>query len=251
MLGRKNAARHDTEQQPKHLIALECVCKFYNEGQENEVHALEDISFHIDAGEFVCFLGQSGSGKSTLMNILGCLDQPTYGTYCLNGTPIEEIAPPVLAGIRNKEIGFIFQSFNLISTLSAIENVELPLIYRGMGHREMRELATEALKEVGLESRIWHMPNELSGGQQQRVAIARAMAAKPPVIMADEPTGNLDSHTSTEIMQRLLRLNEEQGTTVILITHNQAQAELAKRVITVSDGHIVSDVMNRKGVPTT
>lgn len=244
MFGRKRKFQNAAIPNTEHLITLEGVCKFYNEGQENEVHALEDISLHIDYGEFVCFLGQSGSGKSTLMNILGCLDQPTYGTYRLNGTPIEEIAPPVLARIRNKEIGFIFQSFNLIPTLSAIENVELPLIYRGMGRKEMREYAIDALRDVGLEERMWHMPNELSGGQQQRVAIARAMAAQPPVIMADEPTGNLDSHTSEEIMERLVRLNREQGTTVILITHNQAQATLAKRVITVSDGHIVSDVWN-------
>lgn len=235
------------EKESEHLVELKGVCKFYNEGQPNEVHALEDITLNIDYGEFVCFLGQSGSGKSTLMNILGCLDQPTYGTYLLNGTPIEEIAPTVLSGIRNKEIGFIFQSFNLISTLSALENVELPLNYRGMGRREMYALAADALTEVGLEDRMLHMPNELSGGQQQRVAIARAMAAKPPIIMADEPTGNLDSRTSEEIMQRLVRLNEEQGTTIILITHNEHQATLAKRVITVSDGHVVSDVINHKG----
>nr|WP_297176254.1 ABC transporter ATP-binding protein [uncultured Agathobaculum sp.] len=221
--------------------------KIYHEGQENEVRALDDISLEIAWGEFVCILGQSGSGKSTLMNILGCLDIPTYGTYFLNGQPVSELKPSVLAGIRNREIGFIFQGFNLIPALTALENVELPLIYRSMGREERRRLAVDALTSVGLENRMEHRPGEMSGGQQQRVAIARAVAAKPPIIMADEPTGNLDSASGLEIMQLLQQLNE-QGTSIILITHDNHLARMAKRIVTIQDGHILSDEPVQEGV---
>ncbi|MGE4548877.1 MAG: ABC transporter ATP-binding protein [Intestinibacillus sp.] len=226
---------------PAHLIVVERLSKIYNEGKENEVRALQDVSLTIDRGEFVCFLGQSGSGKSTLMNILGCLDLPTYGRFVLNGTPVSEIKPSVLSGIRNREIGFIFQGFNLIPALTALENVELPLIYRGIGVRERRQLAEEALTEVGLAQRMHHLPAEMSGGQQQRVAIARAMAASPPIIMADEPTGNLDSKSGLEIMTRLRRLNDETGTTVILITHDNHLATMARRIVKIADGRVTSD----------
>ena len=222
------------------LIDVQQMSKIYNEGRENEVRALDDISLQIAWGEFVCILGQSGSGKSTLMNILGCLDIPTYGSYSLNGQPVSELKPSVLAGIRNREIGFIFQGFNLIPALTALENVELPLIYRGMPREERHRLATEALVSVGLEKRMEHRPGEMSGGQQQRVAIARAVAARPPIIMADEPTGNLDSASGLEIMQLLQGLNA-QGTSIILITHDNHLAQMAKRIVTIQDGRIISD----------
>ena len=243
---RKSSAPADGS--PAHLIEIEHLSKIYNEGKENEVRALEDITLKIDYGEFIAFLGQSGSGKSTLMNILGCLDLPTYGRYVLNGTPVSEIKPSVLSGIRNREIGFIFQGFNLIPGLTALENVELPLIYRGTPHGERRRLAEIALGEVGLGNRMGHLPAEMSGGQQQRVAIARAMAARPPIIMADEPTGNLDSKSGHEIMTRLRELNDEQGTTVILITHDSHLATMAKRIATITDGHLVRDEIYTGGV---
>lgn len=229
------------------LIDVQQMSKIYNEGRENEVRALDDITLQIAWGEFVCILGQSGSGKSTLMNILGCLDIPTYGSYSLGGQPVSELKPSVLSGIRNREIGFIFQGFNLIPALTALENVELPLIYRGLGREARRQLATEALISVGLEKRMDHRPGEMSGGQQQRVAIARAVAAKPPIIMADEPTGNLDSASGLEIMQLLQSLNE-QGTSIILITHDNHLAQMAKRIVTIQDGRIISDTPVQKGV---
>lgn len=222
------------------LISIEHVSKIYNEGLENEVRALDDISLTVERGEFLCILGQSGSGKSTLMNILGCLDIPTYGTYHLNGKAVSDMKPTMLSGIRNQQIGFIFQGFNLISGLSALENVELPLIYRGMSVEERRDLALTALETVGLKNRTKHRPGEMSGGQQQRVAIARAIAAKPPIILADEPTGNLDSASGRDIMDKLIGLNE-QGITIILITHDTKLAEIANRVITLQDGQIISD----------
>lgn len=225
------------------LIHIEHLSKIYNENHSNEVRALDDISISIDYGEFVCILGQSGSGKSTLMNILGCLDIPTYGMYMLNGTPVSEIKPSTLSVIRNKEIGFIFQGFNLIPALTAIENVELPLIYRGVRRSQRRKLAKAALEQVGLSKRMEHHPPEMSGGQQQRVAIARAIAASPPIIMADEPTGNLDSHSGKEIMDKLIELNNS-GTTIILITHDNHLATLCKRVVTIQDGKIISDQIN-------
>ena len=181
------------------LIDIRNIYKIYNPG-ENEVRALDGINLSIGHGEFVAIIGQSGSGKSTLMNMLGCLDVPTAGQYLLNGADVSRLRDDELSDIRNKEIGFIFQGFNLIPNLTAVENVELPLIYRGIGKQERRELAVQALEMVGLSKRLNHKPAEMSGGQQQRVAIARAIAAKPPVILADEPTGNLDTHSSKEIM---------------------------------------------------
>ena len=225
------------------LIEVKNLMKIYNPG-ENEVRALNDVSLRIARGEFVAIIGQSGSGKSTFMNMLGCLDVPTSGSYYLNGSDVAHLSDDELSEIRNREIGFIFQGFNLIPGLTALENVELPLIYRGMPASKRRGLAVEALVSVGLEKRIHHRPGEMSGGQQQRVAIARAVAAKPPIIMADEPTGNLDSKSGAEIMRQLLELNQ-QGTSVILITHDNQLAEVAKRIITIQDGHVISDRAGR------
>lgn len=222
------------------LIHIEDISKIYNPG-ENAVHALDHVSLDIEAGEFVAIIGQSGSGKSTLMNMLGCLDTPTSGTYILSGQDVSTMTDNQLSDIRNKQIGFIFQGFNLISNLTALENVELPLIYRGMPARERRNCSLDALNIVGLEHRINHKPSEMSGGQQQRVAIARAIAAKPPVILADEPTGNLDSASTKEIMNTLHELHAG-GRTVILITHDDQIAANAKRVVRIMDGRIESDV---------
>ncbi|RDU23597.1 ABC transporter ATP-binding protein [Anaerosacchariphilus polymeriproducens] len=224
------------------LIEIHDIHKIYNAG-ENEVRALDGVSLRIDHGEFVAIIGQSGSGKSTLMNMLGCLDIPTSGTYLLNGNDVSEMDDDSLSEIRNLEIGFIFQGFNLVANLTALENVELPLIYRGIGKKERRKLATDSLIQVGLKSRMDHKPSEMSGGQQQRVAIARAIAAKPPVILADEPTGNLDSHSSAEILQILKDLHTD-GRSVILITHDNDIAAQAKRVIRIKDGRIESDIEN-------
>lgn len=221
------------------LIEIKDICKVYNPG-ENEVRALDHIDLMIDEKEFVAIIGQSGSGKSTLMNLLGCLDIPSSGTYILHNEDVSRLSDDDLSDIRNREIGFIFQGFNLIPNLTAIENVELPLIYRGVPKKERDALAEVALKKVGLENRIHHKPSEMSGGQQQRVAIARAIAQAPPVILADEPTGNLDSNSSKEIMQILKELHNE-GRTVILITHDNGIAEQAKRVIKIKDGKIESD----------
>lgn len=224
------------------LIDIHNIYKIYNPG-ENEVRALDGIDLSIGYGEFVAIIGQSGSGKSTLMNMLGCLDVPTAGQYLLNGVDVSGLKDDELSDIRNKEIGFIFQGFNLIPNLTAVENVELPLIYRGIGKQERRELALQALEMVGLSNRLNHKPAEMSGGQQQRVAIARAIAAKPPVILADEPTGNLDSHSSKEILQILKELHKS-GRTIILITHDNEIAAEAKRVIRIRDGRIAEDHRN-------
>ena len=226
----------------KQLIKVEDLCKIYNPG-ENEVRALDHVNLEIGQGEFVAIIGQSGSGKSTFMNMLGCLDIPTSGKYYLNGTDVSTMTDSQLSTIRNKEIGFIFQGFNLIANLTAIENVELPLIYRGIDKKTRRDLAKDALKMVGLGQRMDHKPAEMSGGQQQRVAIARAIAAKPPVILADEPTGNLDTASSKEILDILKDLHEG-GRTVILITHDNGIAQQAKRVVRIMDGKIESDTMN-------
>ena len=207
------------------------------------MRALDHINLEIERGEFVAIIGQSGSGKSTFMNMLGCLDVPTSGEYLLNGTDVSTMTDNQLSAIRNKEIGFIFQGFNLISNLTAVENVELPLIYRGIDKKTRRKLATEALEMVGLQHRMTHKPSEMSGGQQQRVAIARAIAAKPPVILADEPTGNLDSASSKEILGILKKLHGG-GRTVILITHDDGIAAQAKRVVRIMDGKIESDIIN-------
>lgn len=221
------------------LVEIRDICKVYNPG-ENEVRALDHVSVTIDEGEFVAIIGQSGSGKSTLMNMLGCLDVPTSGTYRLHGQDVADLSDDELSDIRNREIGFIFQGFNLIPNLTARENVELPLIYRGVAKGQRRELAERALEKVGLSHRMDHKPSEMSGGQQQRVAIARAIAQAPPVILADEPTGNLDSHSTGEIMGILRELYEE-GRTVILITHDNEIAARAKRVIKIRDGKIEAD----------
>ena len=220
------------------LVEIKDVCKIYNPG-ENEVRALDHVSLTIDEQEFVAIIGHSGSGKSTLMNMLGCLDVPTSGEYWLHGQDVSALSDDELSDIRNREIGFIFQGFNLIPNLTALENVELPLIYRGVSKSVREELSVEALKKVGLEHRMDHKPSEMSGGQQQRVAIARAIAQAPPVILADEPTGNLDSNSTKEIMDILKGLHKE-GRTVILITHDNEIAAQAKRVIKIRDGKIES-----------
>jgi putative ABC transport system ATP-binding protein len=224
------------------LVEVQDMCKIYNPG-ENEVRALDHVSLKIQKGEFVAIIGHSGSGKSTLMNMLGCLDVPTSGRYYLNGKDVSNMTDDELSDIRNIEIGFIFQGFNLIPNLTAQENVELPLIYRGVPRKERSALATESLEIVGLSHRMDHKPSEMSGGQQQRVAIARAIAAKPPVILADEPTGNLDSRSTQEIMNVLKELHRS-GRTVILITHDDEIAAQVKRVIRIKDGRIEADFMN-------
>ena len=221
------------------LVEVRDICKVYHPG-ENEVRALDHVSVSIEKNEFVAIIGHSGSGKSTLMNLLGCLDVPTSGTYLLHDQDVSGLDDDALSDIRNREIGFIFQGFNLIPNLTALENVELPLIYRGVGKRERTEFSRKALVRVGLEKRMDHKPAEMSGGQQQRVAIARAIAQAPPVILADEPTGNLDSGSTAEIMGILKTLHLE-GRTVILITHDNEIAAQAERVIRIKDGHIVED----------
>ncbi|MBQ3523906.1 MAG: ABC transporter ATP-binding protein [Clostridia bacterium] len=225
------------------LIEIRDIYKIYNPG-ENEVRALDGINLTVEHGEFLAIVGQSGSGKSTLMNMLGLLDIPTSGTYTLDGVDVKDMTDDELSEIRNKEIGFIFQGFNLIPSLTAVENVELPLVYRGMKKDQRNKLALEALERVGLSHRLDHLPKQMSGGQQQRVAIARAVAARPPIILADEPTGNLDSHSGVEVMKILHELHEE-GRTVILITHDNDIANEAQRVIRIQDGQIISDIINR------
>ena len=224
----------------EHLIELRDVCKIYSEGLESEVRALDGVSLTIDRGEFVAVVGQSGCGKSTLMNVLGCLDIPTRGTYLLDGTDVQELSDGQLSRIRNQEIGFIFQQYNLIQTLTVQENVELPLIYRGIDPIDRKELALEALNRVGLADRRKHYPTQMSGGQQQRVAIARAISTHPPVIMADEPTGALDSRTGQQVLKFLQQLNRE-GSTIILITHDNGIAATAPRMVRLSDGKVISD----------
>lgn len=222
-----------------HLIDIQTIYKIYNPG-ENEVRALDGVSLTIERGEFVAIVGQSGSGKSTLMNMLGLLDVPSGGKYFLDGQDVSRLTDDELSEIRNKQIGFIFQGFNLISSLTAQANVELPLVYRGMRRENRNKLSDEALERVGLTNRKHHLPSQLSGGQQQRVAIARAVAAKPPIILADEPTGNLDSRSGEDVMRILHELSEE-GRTVILITHDIDIAQTARRIIRIHDGKIVED----------
>lgn len=224
------------------LIEVKDIYKIYNPG-ENEVRALDGITLSIDRGEFVAIVGQSGSGKSTLMNMLGLLDIPTSGTYMLDGVDVSSMTDDELSEIRNKQIGFIFQGFNLIPSLTAQANVELPLVYRGMRGEERHRLSLEALEKVGLSHRLTHLPKQMSGGQQQRVAIARAVAARPPIILADEPTGNLDSHSGEDVMQILTGLYRE-GRTVIIITHDPGIAARAKRVVKISDGQVIDDYIN-------
>ena len=221
------------------LIEVRDIYKIYNPG-ENEVRALDGVTLSVSRGDFVAIVGQSGSGKSTLMNMLGLLDIPTSGEYYLDGENTSEMSDDELSEIRNKEIGFIFQGFNLIPSLTAQANVELPLTYRGMPAAERHRLSLEALERVGLGHRLNHLPKQMSGGQQQRVAIARAVAARPPIILADEPTGNLDSRSGADVMKILHELNNE-GRTVILITHDNGIANEAKRVIRIQDGKVVED----------
>ena len=218
------------------MIELRDISKIYQIGEER-VHALDHANLHVRPHEFVSVIGPSGSGKSTLMNIFGCLDIADAGVYLLDGTPIEAYSENDLARVRNRKIGFVFQSFNLIPKLSAEENVELPLIYQRVKTAERRERVHEALKRVGLENRARHLPTELSGGQQQRVAIARALVTRPSLILADEPTGNLDSHTSQEILDMFKELHE-QGNTIVLITHDNNIARQAKRIVHILDGRL-------------
>ena len=223
------------------MIEFRDLYKIYNEGEaDNEVRAVDGISFFIGKGEFVGIVGASGSGKSTCMNIIGCLDVPTRGNYLLNGTDVSTMTEKQLAHVRNRELGFIFQQYNLIPKLTILENVELPLLYKGVSPSERREMAIEALGRVGLAERIKKYPSQLSGGQQQRVSIARALAGKPPVILADEPTGALDSKTGHEILEFIQKLHEE-GTTIVLITHDNSIAAQCPRVIRISDGKIIED----------
>ena len=222
-----------------HLIELKDVYKIYPMGGE-EVHALDGVSFAIDRGEFVAIVGQSGSGKSTAMNIIGCLDVPTSGTYRLGGVDVSTMDDDHQAEIRNKMLGFIFQQYNLIPKLTVLENVELPLLYAALPAEERRRRALEALERVGLADKYRNLPNQLSGGQQQRVSIARALAGKPSVILADEPTGALDSRTGREVLDFLRKLNAE-GDTVVLITHDNSIARKAKRIIRLQDGRVIYD----------
>ncbi len=227
------------------LIDLKDIHKSYPlDGFDLEI--LKGISLKIDKGEFVAIMGPSGSGKSTLMNILGCLDSPTSGTYMLEGSPVQNLSPDQLAEIRNKKIGFVFQGFNLLSRTTALENVELPMVYSNVPAQTRHERAQKALSAVGLKERMYHLPNQLSGGQQQRVAIARAIVNEAPIIFADEPTGNLDTKMSVEIMQLFLELNEKMGRTIILVTHEEDIARYAKRIIKIVDGEISSDKRNNK-----
>jgi len=223
------------------IIEAQEITKIYRLG-DVDVNALGGVSLTIGKGEFVAVMGPSGSGKSTFMNILGCLDQPTDGKYFLEHMNVGDLDRDELAGIRNKKIGFVFQGFNLLPRTSALENVELPMLYDGMPARERREHAVNALKSVGLEGRENHHPNQLSGGQQQRVAIARALVNHAPIILADEPTGNLDTRTSAEIMEIFVKLNTESNITVILVTHEADIAAYSRRIIRFLDGHVISDM---------
>jgi putative ABC transport system ATP-binding protein len=224
---------------PREVIVVRKVVKTYALG-EIEVHALRGVSLAIDRGDFVAIMGASGSGKSTLMNIIGCLDLPTTGRYLLDGVDVRGMGEDELADVRNRKIGFVFQSFNLIPRTSALANVELPMVYAGMPKKRRRQRAERALERVGLSDRVHHLPSELSGGQQQRVAVARAIATNPAIILADEPTGNLDSSATAEVMDVFSELNAE-GRTVVLITHEDDVAKHAKRIIRLRDGSVIDD----------
>jgi putative ABC transport system ATP-binding protein len=223
------------------LIEIRDITKTYRMGGDIEVHALRGVSLQVDAGELLSIMGPSGSGKSTMMNVLGCLDQPTSGEYYLDGVDVKKLNDNALAEIRNRKIGFVFQTFNLLPRTTALQNVELPLVYRGINGRERRRRVTEALEMVGLADRIHHRPNELSGGEQQRVAIARALATQPDIILADEPTGNLDSRAGAEITAIFQRLNREMGITVVFVTHDADIAAHTRRIVQLLDGKIVAD----------
>jgi len=229
------------------VIQLNNIVKKYFIGAPNELTVLKGMSLDIEEGTFVAIVGQSGSGKSTLMNILGALDRPTEGEYHLDGVAVGELPDSELSRIRNKKIGFVFQTFNLIPRISALSNVELPMFYKGIGKRERRERAKELMALVEMEDRMTHLPNELSGGQKQRVAIARALANDPAIILADEPTGALDTQTGNLVMDIFMRINREEKKTVILITHNEVLAQQTDRVVTIQDGMIISDAPG-KGV---
>jgi putative ABC transport system ATP-binding protein len=224
------------------MIELTDICKSYGRGPES-VQVLKNVSLTVTRGDFVAIVGPSGSGKSTLMNLIGLLDTPTSGTYVLDGVATQHLSDNQLAELRNRKIGFIFQQFNLLPRLTALENVELPLIYAGVGKSERKERAKRLLESLGLGERIRHMPNQLSGGQQQRVAIARALALSPSLLLADEPTGALDSKTGAEVLELMIRLNE-QGNTIVLITHDPNIAEHARRIVSIRDGQIVDDRRN-------
>lgn len=221
------------------LIEVRDLVKTYKSG-DSTLNALDGVSFDISRGEFVAIMGPSGSGKSTTMNMLGCLDSPTSGSYKLDGRDVSRLSSDELADVRNKKLGFIFQGFNLLPRLTAIDNVALPLVYQGVSHAERIERAKAALERVGLGGRLRHKPNQMSGGQQQRVAIARALVGKAPMILADEPTGNLDTKTSVEIMRLMLEVNDE-GHTIVLVTHEPDIAEYASRVLTFKDGRLIDD----------
>ena len=234
------------------IISMDQITKIFQMG-ENEVRALDGVSFSITEGEMIAIMGPSGSGKSTLMSIVGCLDVPTSGSYLLDGSPVEKMNDTQLADVRNRKIGFVFQQFNLLARTSALENVLLPLSYTNLGARASREKAMHVLEMVGLKERMKHHPNELSGGQQQRVAIARALVNDPSILIADEPTGALDSKTGAEIMELFQNLHRDLGQTVILVTHDAFIARHTGRVIRLADGHILSDAINpnplRAGTP--
>ena len=229
----------------KPVIDMRSIVKSFYVGTPNELEILHGLSFTVPKGEFVSVVGASGSGKSTLMNIIGALDRPTLGQYFLDGTDISKTDDKTLSEIRNKKIGFVFQTFNLISRTTALKNVELPMLYAGKGKRERTEKAKELLEMVEMTARMSHMPNELSGGLKQRIAIARAMANDPSIILADEPTGALDSKTGRLVMDIFHKLHREQGKTIVLITHNNELAAETDRIITLADGNIISDIDNR------
>jgi len=243
-MARRQKAKATSPLRPT-LIELRNVTKIYGRG-EAQVRALDGINLRVQQGEFAAVMGPSGSGKSTAMNIIGCLDQPTSGSYLFNGVEVRRLDRKQRALLRRNYLGFVFQGFNLLARTTAVENVELPLIYRGMGFKERRALALDALDRVGLKARASHTPGELSGGQQQRVAIARAIVTEPYVLLADEPTGNVDTKTSIEIMNLLVGLNREQKITILMVTHDSEMAAYADRIIHFLDGRIASDVPNKE-----
>jgi len=230
------------------MLVLQDIVKRYFIGEPNELEVLKKVSLTIHKGEFVSIVGQSGSGKSTLMNIIGALDRPTDGLYVLDGTPVEDMADNELSALRNEKVGFVFQTFNLVAKINAISNVEMPMFYKGIPKRERRERAAHLLSLVGMEERMTHMPNELSGGQKQRVAIARALANDPSIILADEPTGALDTETGNMVMDLFMKIHKEEHRTIVLITHNEELARKTQRIVTIQDGRIVHDTYG--GLPT-